>query len=360
MMFLLLVFFLISFSTKYADWKIYRVEITKAIHNDGERYKNIAEQLVKGQKPVEYLHDFGLRPAFILYLAAGIKMIGYYSDFFSSLANIILISLFLTLLVYMLIKRYGTTGYWLSFTGVIIFIAGNPLILFWSPFILTDIPAMGMLILSMFIYLEMTHKLKYVLLGIVYALAFHIREVTFINFAALIATMTILKESKKNIGIFIFIYVSLIIPWLFYVNSHHLLSPFSNHLTKAISARTSIYHTENIAFLSKFLSNISRHYSLYITDGGPIDSHGYYSIIYTSAMYMLGIIGAISLFVKEFKKEFYLVIISVVLTAGFYGFVGEGPYMRGRVLVEYLLMYAASVGFIYSAQSIQKRVINKA
>jgi len=113
--------------------------------------------------------------------------------------------------------------------------------------------------------------------------------------------------------------------------------------------------TEGLHFSNRFLTNISRHYFLYITDGGPIDNHGYYSIANTLAMYIMGLIGAIVIFIKQYKKEFYLITISLFLTTIFYGLVGEGPYMRGRVLVEYLLMYIAAVGLISSLGSIKKK-----
>lgn len=352
--FLLVLFFIISFATKYIDWKIYRIEITKATNNDGGYYKSVADQLVKGSKPVEYLNTFGLRPAFILYLAVLLKIFGYNSDFMISIINMIVISLFLTLLAYMILKRYGPAWYWVSFVAVIIFIAGNPLILFWSPFILTDTLAMAVLILGMFIYLNVTHKLKYLFLGIVYALAFHMREVTFINFVALIVTMFILRESKKNMGVFLLTYLIVIVPWLLYILMNTTVSPLNSHLISAVAAREGMAHTGGLSFLNKFLKNISRHYFLYITDGGAIDHHGYYSIVYTLAMYVMGLLGAIVIYIKHCKKEFLLITISIILTAIFYGFVGEGPYMRGRVLVEYLLMYIAAIGFIFSMQSIRE------
>ena len=354
--FLLVIFFLISFATKYIDWTIYRIEVTKAATNDGSYYKDIAQQIAEGEKPLEYLYTRGLRPVFIFYLAILLKIFGYNSDFIISLINIIIISFFLTLLAYMVIKKYGSAGYWLSFIAAVIFIAGNPLILFFSPFILTDIPAMGILILGMFIYFEMNDKLKYILLGAVYALAFHVREVTFINFVALITTMLILKESKRNVGIVVFMYLVLVIPWLLYVYSYNSLSPFLSHLAKVITTRKVIFHTDNMPLYARFATNLFRHYYLYITDGGPIGTHGYYAIIYTLTMYVMGVVGGIILFIEGYKKEFYLIINSIFLTALFYGFVGEAPYMRGRVLVEYLFIYIAAVGLISSVGVARRKV----
>ncbi len=353
--FLLAVFFLISFLTKYADWKIYRLEVTNSATNDGLKYKNIAQQFLSGEEPAVYLNNFSLRPAFIIYLAGLIGVFGYNSDFIISFINIVIISFFLTLLAYVIFKKYGLKGYLLPFSAAVILILGNPLILFWAPFILTEIPALSLLILGFWIYFRVDNKLKYLFLGIVYALAFQVREVSVINFLALLITMLITKESKWNIAITIFFYFAVIIPWIVYLYVHNVELPFLSHLGRAISAREIINHTGAMPVLPRFLTNIAKHYYLYISDSTSIDTHGYYSIAYTFFMYLMGCIGLRQLSSGTDKKEFYLIVLSLFLTAIFYGFVGESPYMRGRVLVEYLLIYSGTVGLISLLEGLRQK-----
>ncbi|MFA5039014.1 MAG: glycosyltransferase family 39 protein [Candidatus Omnitrophota bacterium] len=342
----LALFFVISFATKYIDWKIYRIEITRAENNDGLKYKNMAWQMIEGKTPREYVRNFGLRPAFIAYLASLMKVFGYDSDFEISVINMALISLFLTVLVYLIMDRYGPDELGRSFAVAVIFAAGNPLILFWSPFILTDIVSLMPLILGLFVYLKITHKGKYAWLGVIYGLAFHIREVTAVNFAALVVVMLATHERKRDLGVMVLVYLALVVPWLAYIQSQTSVSPLLHHLGKAVEARDRTFETGQLPFFARFMANIARHYGMRISDGGPIDAHGYYAIFYTMGMYAMGVLGLACLYVRRNLKELYLVSFSLIFTAVFYGFVGEGPYMRGRVPVEYLWIYVASIGLM--------------
>ncbi len=358
--------FSLTAAIRIADWRGYRSVQTRFdwVTGDANAYQGRAIRFIETDDSMakQYENSLNLgRPLFIVYYATFFKLFGYNCDFQMSLFHILLTAFAQALLLYAVFRRgFVCFNRWTAL-GSLFLVAFNPLIMFHAPFNTTDGFSLSLLSIFLATIILLQQDLSKLWLTVVFAVIFHVREVTALTFVAYVAAVFLTEKNFLNVVKRMGLFIVLIAPWYIYLLSSPDFplaerDPFEA-LTALIKYRAEVSGVDAAPFFIRYATNLFSpwrgHLGVFISDSGKLDGHAFLSIPYYVAMYFFAGAGIWALLKKKIvlnEKWRWFFIFNVGIYAVFHTIIGSLTYMRDRMLSEYIWIVLAVFGvyFIFS------------